>query len=65
MPDWGPPLCCYFLIFKPQGASQLYGSSHRAQNHPGSPEEGQAVVDNAFIGAVIGIGEERKPAGWQ
>lgn len=32
---------------------------------PRSPEKGQAVVYNAFIGTVIGIGEERSPACWQ
>lgn len=32
---------------------------------PRSPEKGQAVMYNAFIGTVIGIGEERSPACWQ
>lgn len=32
------------------------------ENHPGSPEEGQAVMYNAFIGMIVGVGEERKPA---
>lgn len=32
---------------------------------PHSPEKGQAVVYNAFIGTVIGVGEERSPACWQ
>lgn len=35
------------------------------QNHVGSPEEGQALMYDAFIGMIIGIGEERKPACWQ
>lgn len=35
------------------------------QNHVGSPEEGQALMYEAFIGVIIGIGEERKPACWQ
>lgn len=31
--------------------------------HPrGSPEKGQAVMHNAFIGTVVGVGEERNPA---
>lgn len=43
------------------GASQLYTAGPRPEA-PGSPEEGQAVVDDALIGMVVGVGEERKPA---
>lgn len=28
-------------------------------------EEGQALMYDAFVGVIIGIGEERKPACWQ
>ena len=58
--------CCALLfdLQVPVGfkAVQIQSS---CQNHPGSPEEGQALMYNAFIGVIIGVGEKRKPACWQ
>lgn len=52
----------HFWTFKPEGASKLYTSIPLPEPSLCSPEEGQAVVDDALIGMVIGVGEERKPA---
>lgn len=58
---WGPRSLFTFGPSSPRG---LRSCTHQSlgQKHPGSPEEGQAVVDDALIGMVIGVGEERKPA---